>query len=435
MEDIKDAQKVLLAFEEDPAFVSKGSSGSVQLSVRPQTSTERQVVCGKMSFGKDYTIQQIMQFINDLSVKETWDSQFQVGKELETFSKTDTQEFKLCWAAYKKQLGIAGRDFVYAVLTEMLSPTLGVIVTRSVNRDDYPEHKFLPSHCRGFIDNAGYIIRDVDGEKMLSYYNQLDIGGLVPTWIVNKVQIKQPTSMENTFNALKKFAFDQAIVFGSASLDILFIMEDIKDAQKVLLAFEKDPGFKSKGRSGNVELFVRPQTSTERQVVCGKMSFGKDYTIQQIMQFITDLSVKETWEAKFLNGKVLESFFKTDTQDFKLCWSAYKMQVGMSGRDFVYAVLTEMLSPTLGVIALRSVNRDDYPEHKFLASHCRGFIDNAGYIIRDVDGEKMISFYNQIDPRGLLPTWIVNMGMIKHPTALERIFNALKNYNFSSSQA
>lgn len=207
MEAVKDAQTVLLGYEKDKRFKSSGKSGDVELSVRPPTATERQVVCGKMSFGKDYSIQQIMQFINDLTVKGTWDSQLQDAKILETYVKSDSQEFLLCWAAYKKQLGVSGRDFVYEVLTEMLSPTLGVIATRSVEKAEYPEHKFLDTHCRGFIHNAGYIIHDVDGEKMVSYYNQLDLRGLIPTWIVNKAQTQQPTSLNATYKALRQYKF------------------------------------------------------------------------------------------------------------------------------------------------------------------------------------------------------------------------------------
>ncbi|KAF4690612.1 hypothetical protein FOZ62_006146 [Perkinsus olseni] len=203
----KAAQKALLGFEEDQAFKSQGRSGNVDLFVRPQTTTERQVVCGKMSFGKEYTIEEIMQFMNDLALKETWDSQFQDGRVLETYAKSASFSLNLTWAAYKKEMGVAGRDFVYAVLTEMVSPTLGVIATRSVRRDDYAEHKLLATHCRGFIDNAGYVVHDVDGEKIVSFYNQVDVGGSVPTWIVNKAQMRQPTSLDATFSAMKKHKF------------------------------------------------------------------------------------------------------------------------------------------------------------------------------------------------------------------------------------
>ncbi|KAF4755873.1 hypothetical protein FOZ63_020279, partial [Perkinsus olseni] len=107
----KAAQKALLGFEEDQAFKSQGRSGNVDLFVRPQTTTERQVVCGKMSFGKEYTIEEIMQFMNDLALKETWDSQFQDGRVLETYAKSASFSLNLTWAAYKKEMGVAGRDF------------------------------------------------------------------------------------------------------------------------------------------------------------------------------------------------------------------------------------------------------------------------------------------------------------------------------------
>ncbi|KAF4663829.1 hypothetical protein FOL47_005538 [Perkinsus chesapeaki] len=478
-----DAQKALLAFETDKSFKSKGKSGPVELSIRPQNGSEMQVVCGKMNWGHEYTISQVMEFLGDLTYKVNWDDQLIEGKVLENYLKDDKKEVTLSWTSYKGEMGVAGRDFIYAAVNEKISEDKAVMPCRSIDLPKYPEHKFSNDACRGFIQNAGYIIEKVhNGDLMVSFYNQVDVRGSVPTWIVNKATMKQPMTLVSAFAAIKNYKFKptpvpavppatkatatakpaeapkaevkkdtpadksasapQAPFAATPAPGKVESAQELESpqekaamdaglaAQKALLAFEKDPAFKSKGRSGNVELFVRPQTSTERQVVCGKMSFGKDYTIQQIMQFINDLSVKETWDSQFQSGRDLETYFKTPSRSLVLTWAAYEKQMGVAGRDFVYAVLTEMPSPTLGVIATRSVDRNDYPEHKFLVNHCRGFIDNAGYVIRDVDGEKMVSFYNQVDVGGSVPTWIVNAAQMKQPASLEATFKAMKKYKF-----
>ncbi|EER18915.1 hypothetical protein Pmar_PMAR015414 [Perkinsus marinus ATCC 50983] len=467
-----DAQAALLAFQKDSSFKSKGKSGPVELSVRSQNGSEMQVVCGKMNWGKDYTISQVMEFLGDMINKVNWDDQLIEDKVLKSYLNDGQREVTLTWTSYKGEMGVAGRDFIYAAVNEKVSETKGVMTCRSVDLDEFPEHKFSAEACRGFIQNAGYVIdKAPSGDLIVSFYNQVDVRGSVPTWIVNKATMKQPMSLVPAFAAIKHYKFKPVPVAVPSTKDEVPMVEKPQSlpvpekpeesakevvesqpssemtspqakmaldagmtAQKALLAFENDPTFKSQGRSGNVDLFVRPQTVTERQVVCGKMSFGKEYTIKQIMQFINDLASKETWDSQFQDGRVLETYSETSDQTLTLTWAAYKKQMGVAGRDFVYAVLIEMVSPTVGVIATRSVNRDDYPEHKFLDTHCRGFIDNAGYVIHDVDGEKIVSFYNQVDVGGSVPTWIVNKAQMKQPMSLDSTFQALKKHKFDPAE-
>ncbi|KAF4664292.1 hypothetical protein FOZ61_000947 [Perkinsus olseni] len=469
-----DAQAALLAFENDKSFKSKGRSGPVEVSVRAQNGSEMQVVCGKMNWGKKYTISQVMEFLGDLTNKVNWDDQLIEGKLLKSYLNDGKREVTLSWTSYKGEMGVAGRDFIYAAVNEKVSENKGVMTCRSVDLDEFPEHKFSAEACRGFIQNAGYVIEKVQsGDLMVSFYNQVDVRGSVPTWVVNKATMKQPMSLVPAFASIKNYKFKPAPARKAAepaktekvtpvekpqttqepktpegsrsvvpakpssesapelaSPQAKMALDAGKAAQKALLGFEEDQAFKSQGRSGNVDLFVRPQTTTERQVVCGKMSFGKEYTIEQIMQFINDLALKETWDSQFQDGRVLETHAKSASFSLNLTWAAYKKEMGVAGRDFVYAVLTEMVSPTLGVIATRSVRRDDYAEHKFLATHCRGFIDNAGYVVHDVDGEKIVSFYNQVDVGRSVPTWIGNKAQMRQPTSLDATFSAMKKHKF-----
>ncbi|KAF4714778.1 hypothetical protein FOZ63_025581, partial [Perkinsus olseni] len=488
------AQKALLAFESDKSFKSKGRSGPVELSVRPQNGGEMQVVCGKMNWGKKYTISQVMEFLDDLSNKVNWDDQLIEGKVLKSYSNDGERRVTLNWTSYKGEMGVAGRDFIYAGVSEKVSENKGVMTCRSVDLDEFPEHKFSAEACRGFIQNAGYVIEKVQsGDLMVSFYNQVDVRGSVPTWIVNKATMKQPMSLVPALASIKNYTFKPAPakeVVESAKTEKKPLEENAGesqtckatpegasakpksdqkvpkeaegvspsvnaepdetalsdegqrmmklglDAQAALLAFENDKSFKSKGKSGPVELSVRPQNGSEMQVVCGKMNWGKKYTISQVMEFLGDLTNKVNWDDQLIEGKLLKSYLNDGKREVTLSWTSYKGEMGVAGRDFVYAAVNEKVSENKGVMTCRSVDLDEFPEHKFSAEACRGFIQNAGYVIEKVQsGDLMVSFYNQVDVRGSVPTWIVNKATMKQPMSLVPALASIKNYKFKPAPA
>jgi len=95
-----------------------------------------------------------------------------------------------------------------------------------------------------------------------------------------------------------------------------------------------------------------------------------------------------------------------------ICYGVWKMYWPLWNRDFVWYQLGKLNVDDKGthVIVSRSVDHQKYPEQKGIV---RGEILETGYIIRpnasDPRNKSDLSYVVQVDPRGYIPSWAVNM--------------------------
>ncbi|KAF4689185.1 hypothetical protein FOZ60_001959 [Perkinsus olseni] len=191
-----DAQRTILHYlspEGEAEFNPNGKSGPVTLMVKPQTDDAFQVVMGYRSFGVDEVdLQQLLDALMDPEARSKFDSQTADGKMLKKgLIDEPERRMDLHYNAFKGMMNVGGRDAVFAILRQKINDNLWVISSKSVDVPEYPENGVLPGYVRTDVKFAGYAmsINPETKELTVTMYNQVDVKGNIPTWIVNKAQI------------------------------------------------------------------------------------------------------------------------------------------------------------------------------------------------------------------------------------------------------
>mmetsp|Transcript_17971 Transcript_17971/g.22637 ORF Transcript_17971/g.22637 Transcript_17971/m.22637 type:complete len:508 (+) Transcript_17971:112-1635(+) len=116
----------------------------------------------------------------------------------------------------------------------------------------------------------------------------------------------------------------------------------------------------------------------------------------------------------FTGGALLSNHFFNEDSLLQLFYSNFSLAPGdvIWDRDMLfiqYTTLTKDRNDRVCVAACGSVDRPDFP----LMSHLkrvRGIIQNTGYVFREIGPNKVrITYVVQVDPRGYLPPWVVNI--------------------------
>mmetsp|Transcript_17914 Transcript_17914/g.15275 ORF Transcript_17914/g.15275 Transcript_17914/m.15275 type:complete len:93 (-) Transcript_17914:80-358(-) len=91
-------------------------------------------------------------------------------------------------------------------MRQKINDNLWIISSKSVELPEYPENGVLPGYVRCDVKFAGYAmeINPSTNELTVTMYNQVDVKGNIPTWIVNKAQNKQPACLNEMYKLLKK---------------------------------------------------------------------------------------------------------------------------------------------------------------------------------------------------------------------------------------
>ncbi|KAF4736589.1 hypothetical protein FOZ63_007498 [Perkinsus olseni] len=206
-----DAQRTILHYlspEGKAEFNPNGKSGPVTLMVKPQTDDAFQVVMGYRSFGVDEVdLQQLLDALMDPEARSKFDSQTADGKMLKKgLIDEPERRLDLHYNAFKGMMNVGGRDAVFAILRQKINDNLWVISSKSVDVPEYPENGVLPGYVRTDVKFAGYAmsINPETKELTVTMYNQVDVKGNIPTWIVNKAQNKQPACLNDLYKLLKK---------------------------------------------------------------------------------------------------------------------------------------------------------------------------------------------------------------------------------------
>ncbi|KAF4653897.1 hypothetical protein FOL47_010236 [Perkinsus chesapeaki] len=189
-------------------FNPNGKAGPVTLMVKPQTDDAPQVVMGYRSFGIDEVkLQDLLDLLMDPVGRKKFDNQTADGKLLKRgLIDEPDKRLDLHYGAYKGMMNVGGRDALYAILRQKINDNLWIISSKSVELPEYPENGVLPGYVRCDVKFAGYAmeINPSTNELTVTMYNQVDVKGNIPTWIVNKAQNKQPACLNEMYKLLKK---------------------------------------------------------------------------------------------------------------------------------------------------------------------------------------------------------------------------------------
>lgn len=138
----------------------------------------------KGSYTVDKSIPEIVAFISDLPRKANYDELYETGHYIERFD--DTTE--VVYLKYKRQAIVSPRDFCLFQKRFELSEDRVIAVAFSVDHPDCPQTKFVRANLY-----MGCMILDKvnDSQTYVTYMVHVDVGGSVPTSIVNSAQQKQ----------------------------------------------------------------------------------------------------------------------------------------------------------------------------------------------------------------------------------------------------
>lgn len=130
-------------------------------------------------------------------------------------------------------------------------------------------------------------------------------------------------------------------------------------------------------------------------------------TVDEVLEFTNHVENLALVDEMIIKGtaKFVEHFDEMN----RIIVCAFKLPFPMSPREFVWFEHRRRLSDGTGVILAYSTVHPDCPERK---GFVRGEIRESGYVIRPLQEDKAkctVHYIVQVDPKGMIPTWIVNL--------------------------
>jgi len=140
---------------------------------------------------------------------------------------------------------------------------------------------------------------------------------------------------------------------------------------------------------------------------------------ETILVLMTDVSRKGEWDEMFVEGRVVASLSERD----RLSYQHFSAPWPVSHRDFVYLSLSRPLEDGSIVSLGFSVQTSLVPEVRGLV---RGHIYLAGFIFRRLDPKlTRVTYIVHLDPKGSIPTMIINQSQKKQTQNISRLRNCL----------
>jgi len=145
-------------------------------------------------------------------------------------------------------------------------------------------------------------------------------------------------------------------------------------------------------------------------------------TADEVLKCTEDLDARAKWDELFIKGSVIQDIDETH-QVIHFQFKSPSMMV--TNRDFVMARAVRRLEDGTILSNHRSVVHPDCGDCK---GFVRGDVFESGYYIKpNGNGGCTVVYVVQIDPKGWIPTAIVNMVAKKQPLVLAKMKDHLKN--------
>eukprot|EP01121_Diplochlamys_sp_Union-15-3_P011315 TRINITY_DN3264_c0_g1_i7.p1 TRINITY_DN3264_c0_g1~~TRINITY_DN3264_c0_g1_i7.p1 ORF type:complete len:158 (-),score=17.60 TRINITY_DN3264_c0_g1_i7:10-483(-) len=137
---------------------------------------------------------------------------------------------------------------------------------------------------------------------------------------------------------------------------------------------------------------------------------------EKVFSTVVDSNHLKYVDKYYMSNSPVEKF----DDDHSIVNYRYKFPFPLTNRDFVVLEVNKKVDTNYVALA-RSVNSSACPVNK---SFVRGEILVSGYFIKSVPEsptQSKVSFLMQCDPKGMLPTFLVNMDAPNAPLVLHRI--------------
>jgi len=174
---------------------------------------------------------------------------------------------------------------------------------------------------------------------------------------------------------------------------------------------------------GKIKVWDQPSDKSAVNVV-RLLAIFSDVDHETLYDTLHDPYYRKIWDDKMIEGFLIEQINETNDVGY---YSA-KMPFPLSNRDFVNERSWRVKPNEEYIIMNHSVIHSKEPERK---GFVRANSIKTGYLVRpQTDGGCVIVYQTQTDPKGAIPTWLVNQ-VTKNfaPNIVGNLEKAAKGYN------
>jgi len=178
----------------------------------------------------------------------------------------------------------------------------------------------------------------------------------------------------------------------------------------------------------NSDIRLFDKESPDQPINCVKVSGSLPASPKEILELCrtTDISIINSWDTDLLTMTCVEDI----TDNIKLIHSTYRAVYPVWPREFV--AIRSWIEEDDGTCYSwgTSVNHTGFPEPK---EHVRGVLLVSGWVIEPIPGESgksMCTRLVRLDPKGYIPSWILNL--FKNKSGLTLV--AIRNYLLAKKQ-
>lgn len=137
--------------------------------------------------------------------------------------------------------------------------------------------------------------------------------------------------------------------------------------------------------------------------------------LEQIVAVLKDTTQKPKYDTMFIEGRTLHEF----SDSLKISYQQFKAPWPVSNRDFVFAVDERRLDDGGFVIVGKSIELPSFPPQSGIV---RAEMDFGGFVLRPKSESKtMVSYLVHVDPKGSVPTMVVNYTQTEQTQVVHRI--------------
>jgi len=187
----------------------------------------------------------------------------------------------------------------------------------------------------------------------------------------------------------------------------------------------KTPDWQSVYTDNRINLFVwkKETTSSAINIVRVQQTFS-DIAPEVLYDVLHDHKYRAIWDENMIEGKVVSQLDPTNEVGY---YSAKSPTSLVGNRDFLnqrsWRAETDKGE---WIIINHSVTHPDYPP---FSSFVRAQSILTGYLIRRTPNGSVFIYMTQSDPKGWIPSWLVNTLCTKFaPTFLEKLYKAALAY-------
>eukprot|EP01115_Flamella_aegyptia_P011827 TRINITY_DN5691_c0_g1_i1.p1 TRINITY_DN5691_c0_g1~~TRINITY_DN5691_c0_g1_i1.p1 ORF type:complete len:212 (+),score=55.39 TRINITY_DN5691_c0_g1_i1:27-662(+) len=175
---------------------------------------------------------------------------------------------------------------------------------------------------------------------------------------------------------------------------------------------------------GGVAMFKRINEAQSNGIHCIKTCSYFDFTPEEIFNWIWNLDNRKKFDNYLKKYKIIGEVenIEEPITNAEIMYQAFSMPFPITDRDFCL-IRASYNDGTRFMTAAKSVVHDEVPED---GSHVRGEIIVDGFVIDPhEEGKSVVTYVAQVDPKGSIPSFAVNLANKKVPQTVIAIKKAM----------